>query len=192
MNQTLLVETTRKIQTEQLLKCKTFFNISVEVSEQVASHFVPRSFRTHFGHFVPTVWSFRTSNNHFVPRTFRTHFGHFVPRSTGYEIDYMVVISYPSHFVPTLVISYLLFGHFVPNNNHFVPRSFRTHFGHFVPRSTGYEMTIWWSVRTQVISVRTLFGLFVPSKMDGWMGGWVAGLVGWMDGWMDGWTDRLV
>ena len=33
-NQTLLVETTRrKIQTEQLLKCKTFFNLSVEVSE---------------------------------------------------------------------------------------------------------------------------------------------------------------
>ena len=59
-NQTLLVETTRKIQTEQLLKCKTFFNLSIEVSEQVASHFVPRSFRTHFGHFVPTVWSFRT------------------------------------------------------------------------------------------------------------------------------------
>ena len=32
-NQTLLIETTRKIQTEQLLKCKTFFNLSVEVSE---------------------------------------------------------------------------------------------------------------------------------------------------------------
>ena len=53
------------------------------------------------------------------------------------------VISYPGHFLPTLVISYLLFGHFVPSNNHFVPRSFRTHFGHFVPRSAGYEMTIW-------------------------------------------------
>ena len=26
----------------------------------VASHFVPRSFRTYFGHFVPTFWSFRT------------------------------------------------------------------------------------------------------------------------------------
>ena len=59
------------------------------------------------------------------------------------------VISYPGHFVPTLVISYLLFGHFVPSNNHFVPRSFRTHFGHFVPRSTRYEMTILWSIRTQ-------------------------------------------
>ena len=32
-NQTLLIETTRKIQTEQLLKCKTFFYLSVEVSE---------------------------------------------------------------------------------------------------------------------------------------------------------------
>ena len=32
-NQTLLVETNRKIQTEQLLKCKTFFNLPVEVSE---------------------------------------------------------------------------------------------------------------------------------------------------------------
>ena len=32
-NQTLLVETTRKIQTEQLLNCKTFFNLPVEVSE---------------------------------------------------------------------------------------------------------------------------------------------------------------
>ena len=32
-NQTLLVETIRKIQTEQLLKCKTFFNLPVEVSE---------------------------------------------------------------------------------------------------------------------------------------------------------------
>ena len=85
------------------------------------------------------------------------------------------VISYPGHFVPTLVISYLRFGNFVPSNNHFVPRSFRTHFGHFVPRSTGYEMTIWWSIRTQVISYpfwsfRTHFGHFVLSK-DGWMDG---------------------
>ena len=32
-NQTLLVETSRKIQTEQLLNCKTFFNLPVEVSE---------------------------------------------------------------------------------------------------------------------------------------------------------------
>ena len=85
------------------------------------------------------------------------------------------VISYSGHFVPTLVIAYLLFGHFVPSNNHFIPRSFRTHFGHFVPRWTGYEMTIWWSIRTQVISYpfwsfRTQFGHIVPSK-DGWMNG---------------------
>ena len=86
--------------------------------------------------------------SHFVPRSFRTHF---------------------------VVISYLLFGHFVPSNNHFVPRSFRTHFGHFVPRSIGYEMTVWWSIRTQVISYpfwsfRTHLGHFVPSK-DGWIDG---------------------
>ena len=88
-------------------------------------------------------------------------------------------ISYQGHFVPCLVISYLSFGHFVPSNNHFVPRSFRTNFGHFVPRSNGYEMTIWWSIRTQVIwykSFGTPFGHFVPilvisypAKMDGWI-----------------------
>ena len=94
------------------------------------------------------------------------------------------VISYPGHFVPTLVISYLLFGHFVPSDNHFVPRSFRTHFDHFVPSSTWYEMTIWWSFRTQVISYpfwsfRTHFG----HLMDGWMDG-----MGWKEGWMDGLT----
>ena len=92
------------------------------------------------------------------------------------------VISYPGHFVPTLVISYLLFGHFVPSNNHFVPRSFCTQvisypFGHFVPRSTKYEMTILWSIRTQVISYpfwsfRIHFGHFIPSK-DGRMDGWI-------------------
>ena len=97
---------------------------------------------------------------------------------------WLPVISYPGHFVLTLVISYLLFRLFVPSNNHFVPRSFRTHFGHFVPKSTGYEMTIWWSIRTQVIpypfwSFRTHFGHFVPSK-DGWMGGL-----------MNGWTDMF-
>ena len=70
----------------------------------------------------------------------------------GCQLFRTQVISYRGHFVPTLVISYLVFGHFVPINNHFVPRSFRTHFGHFVPRSTGYEMTIWWSIRIQVIS----------------------------------------
>ena len=35
-NQTLLVETTRTIQTEQLLKCKPFFKLAVEVSTQNA------------------------------------------------------------------------------------------------------------------------------------------------------------
>ena len=72
----------------------------------VASHFVPRSFRTYFGHFLHT-------------------FGHFVPRNNH---------SYPGHFVPILVISYLgklstkwLYG------GQFVPKSFRTLFGHFVP-----------------------------------------------------------
>ena len=44
----------------------------------------------------------------------------------------------PSSFRTILVISYPLFGNFVPSNNHFVPRSFRTHCGHFVPSSTGY------------------------------------------------------
>ena len=97
------------------------------------------------------------------------------------------VISYPGHFVSTLVISYLPFGHFVPSNNHFVPRSLRTHFGHFVPSSTGYEMTIWWSIRTQVISYpfwsfRTHFGHW----MDGWRDGWMDGRV---DGWIDERTD---
>ena len=91
------------------------------------------------------VLRYFTVASHFVPRSFRTYFGHFVPT----------------------------FGHFVPSNNHFVPRSFRTTFGHFVSRSTGYEMTIWWSIRTQVISYpfwsfRTHFGHFVPSK-DGWI-----------------------
>ena len=45
-------------------------------------------------------------------------------------IDRVPVISYPGHFVPTLVISYLFFGHFVPSNNHFVRSD-----------QTGYEMT---------------------------------------------------
>ena len=86
-------------------------------------------------------------------------------------------ISYPGHFVPTLVISYLLFGHFVPSNNHFVPRSFRTHFGHFVPRSSGYEMTICWSFRTQVISYP--FYISYPFRsfrtQQRWMGGLTKG-----------------
>ena len=85
--------------------------------------------------------------------------------------NWLPVISYPGHFVPTLFNSYLLFGHFVPSNNNFVPRSFRTHFGHFVPSSAGYEKTIWWSIRTQVISY--LFGHFVPILVIWWMDGWI-------------------
>ena len=92
---------------------------------------------------------------------------------------WLPVISYQGHFVPRSFRTY--FGHFVPSNNHFVPRPFRTHFGHFVPRSTGYEMTIRWPIRTEVIlypfwTFRTHFGHFVPSK----------------DGWMDWRTDRQV
>ena len=37
-------------------------------------------------------------------------------------------------FRTILVISCSRFGHFVPSNNHFVQRLFRTHFGHFVPK----------------------------------------------------------
>ena len=74
---------------------------------EIASHFVPRSFRTYF-------WSFRT---YFL------------------VISYPVTtISYPGHFVPSLVISDLgqlgtkwLYG------GQFVPKTFRTLFGHFVP-----------------------------------------------------------
>ena len=104
---------------------------------------------------------------------------------------WLPVISYPGHFVPTLVISYLLFGHFVPSNNHFVPRSFRTHFGHLVPSSTGYEMTIWWSVRAQVISYpfwsfRTHFGHWMDGWMHACMHAWMEGRV---NGWIDEWTD---
>ena len=64
----------------------------------------------------------------------------------GCEPFYTQVISYPGHFLPTLVISYQRFSHFVPSINHFVPRSFRIYVlvisypvstisypGHFVP-----------------------------------------------------------
>ena len=64
-------------------------------------------------------------------------------------------------FRTILVISYPLFSNFVPSNNTFVPRSFRTHFGRFVPSSPGYELTFqsefvpkslctyFWSFRTK-------------------------------------------
>ena len=95
---------------------------------------------------------------------------------------WLPVISYPGHFVPSLVISYLLFGHFVPSNSHFVPRSFHTHFGNFVPRWIGYEMIIWRSIRTKVFSYtfwsfRTRFGQFISSKV-GWIDGLTNGRTG--------------
>ena len=98
-------------------------------------------------------------------RSFRTqvisyHFGHFVP-----TFIFNFVISYPvwsfrTHFVPSLVISYLLLlfskKPFWSSRSYFLlfrtevisyPKSFRTHFSHFVPRSfrthfqTRYELT---------------------------------------------------
>ena len=64
-------------------------NLSLAVCDQVrlkpaysgtvSSHFVPRSFRTYFGHFVP-------SNNHFVPRSFHTQFGHFIISSQSLNL----------------------------------------------------------------------------------------------------------
>ena len=116
---------------ELMIHCRARITLKVVFPHKilVASHFVPRSFRSHVISYL--LWSFRT----------------------------------------------YFFGHFVPSNNHFVPRSFRVHFGHFVPRSTGYEMPIWWSIRTQDISYpfwsfRTQFGHFAPSK-EGWMDGWM-------------------
>ena len=91
-------------------------------------------------------------------------------RSRSVQSDRLPVISYP-------VILYLPFGHFVPSNNYFVPRSFRTHFGHFVPRSTEYQMTTWWSIRTQVIS--NPFWSFRTQQR-------------WMDELTNGQTDRRV
>ena len=78
----------------------------------VASHFVPRSFRTQVISYV--FWSFRT---YFL------------------VISYPVTtISYPGHFVPILVISYLVqLGTKWLYGGQFVPKSFCTLFGHFVP-----------------------------------------------------------
>ena len=80
------------------------------------SHFVPFwSFRTHFyfqfGHFVPSL---------VISYPFRTQFGHFVPASVIFSKTVLVIsylfctVSYPSHFVPILVISCP--GHFVPTS----------------------------------------------------------------------------
>ena len=74
--------------------------------------------------------------------------GHFVTRSFRNQ-----------SFRTILVISYPLFGHFVPSNSHFVPRSFRTHFGHFVTSATGYEITF----ETQFV-LKLFRTYFVPRK----------------------------
>ena len=108
----------------------------------VVNHFVPRSFRTQVISYL--LWSFHT---YFL------------------VISYPVTtISYPGHFVPILVISYLgqlgtkwLYG------GQIVPKSFRTLFGHFVP--------------TVVISYP--FCSFRTQQR-------------WMDGWIDKWTDKRV
>ena len=87
--------------------------------------FVPRSFSTYFGHFVPTFWSFRTQQQSFRTLDISYPFWSFriqVNRERNY---YMVVKSYPSLFVPFLVISYPFW-------------SFRYHFGHFVPSKDGW------------------------------------------------------
>ena len=112
-------------------------NLHIIPYQLVASHFVPRSFRTQVISYL--LWSFRT---YFLVILY--------PVTT---------ISYPGHFVPILVISYLvqlgtkwLFG------GQFVPKSFRTLFGHFV-----------------------------PSLVIGWMHAWMDGRKGgWMDWRTDG------
>ena len=78
----------------------------------VASHFVPRSIRTQVISYL--LWSFRT----YV-----------------LVISYPVTtISYPGHFVPILVISYLgQLGTKWLHGGQFVSKLFRTLFGHFVP-----------------------------------------------------------
>ena len=130
-------------------------------SFRIQSHFVPFwSFRTHFlvisypvtsisldqlanlhsvilRYLVPlpcggaTEYRWRYSINHFVPRSFRTYFGHFVSK-LGTKL-LLKVNSYPSHFVPSFVISYLFF------RKKFC--LFCTKFGHFAPSSTGCENT---------------------------------------------------
>ena len=60
-------------------------------------YFVPKSFRTLFGHFVPNFGQFVHINNHFVSRLFRIHFRNY---QTGYKMTRwcfirIQVISYP-------------------------------------------------------------------------------------------------
>ena len=88
--------------------------IFIDISEMVASHFVPGSFRTYL-----------------------------------LVISYPVTtISYPGHFVPILVISYLsqLSTKWL-HGGQFVPKLFRSLFGHFVP----------------------ILVISYPAKMDGWI-----------------------
>ena len=92
----------------------------------------------------------------------------------GFQSIWTQVISYPSRFVPTLVIiSYpFLFCHFVPSNNHFVPilvisnldqmctkLVYGTHFGHFVPNSDGLACVSLWISTVQWNPARFLFVL---------------------------------
>ena len=89
-----------------------FFSFTVKRKFKLFWDFGCQSFRTQVISYL--LWSFRTS---FL------------------VISYPVTtISYPGHFVPSLVISYLgqlgtkwLYG------GQFVPKCFRTLFGHFVP-----------------------------------------------------------
>ena len=107
---------------------KKHTTFELHISYRVASHFVPRSFGTQVISYL--LWSFRT---YFL------------------GISYPVTtISYPDHFVPISVISYIgelgtkrLYG------GQFLPKSFRTLFGHFVP----------------------IFVISYPAKMDGWTNG---------------------
>ena len=113
----------------------------------------------------PLLASKCSVTGHFVPRSFRTqvisyHFGQFVPTFIfSLDISYPVW-SFRTHFVPSLVILYLLFlfsrrpvwsfrNYFLLFRTQVIsyPKSFRTHFSHFVPKSfrthfqTRYELT---------------------------------------------------
>ena len=96
-----------------------------------------RSFRTQ---------SFRTQS--FCTQVISYHFGHFVPTFIFNLVILYPVWSFRTHFVPSLVISYLLLlfskKTFWSFRTYFLlfrtqvisyPKSFRTQFSHFVPRS---------------------------------------------------------
>ena len=99
------------------------------INGMVTGHFVPRSFRTQAFRTILvisypllfSIWSFRTQFGHFVPISypvwsFHTYFYYFLENRFGHFvlIFYSFTLSYPSHFVPILVISYP--GHFVPTS----------------------------------------------------------------------------